>query len=94
MSEPTYTRTRAIKQVDETTVETTSTSYTDKLSSVRIETSKDIQTSQNELLKDLVSCLDVLKDTEDSLTIKITKRHGQPRLITKTWTVTKEYYGK
>jgi hypothetical protein len=89
-----YTRIKAVKQVDEETLEIVSTSYTDKLSSVRTEISKDVQTSQQDLLKDLISCLDVLKETDECLTIKITKKHGQPRLITKTWTVSKEYHGK
>lgn len=89
-----YTKTRQVKQIDTDTVEIVSSSYTDKLSSVRTEISKDIQTSQQTLLKDIVTCLEELQHTEEKLTIEITKKFGQPRLITKTWTISKEYYGK
>lgn len=89
-----YTKTRETVEIDDNTIQVTSRSYTDKLSSMRVEISKDIQTSQQTLLKDLVTCLEKLTETDDCLTIVIRKKHGQPRLITQTWTETKEYYGK
>lgn len=90
---PQFTKTEETKQLDADTVQTTYKSYTKELNNVVTKISKDIKTNQNDLLKDIVSCLDVLKETEDSLTITIKKRQGQVKLITKTWTVQKEYYG-
>lgn len=67
--------------------------YTDGLKSLKKEYSQNIQTSRNTVMGDLIACLDVLTDgTSTEVTIKVTAKHGQPDLINKTWTPTKERY--
>jgi hypothetical protein len=72
------------------------TSYTEKLSSVKTETEKKILTNTDTFLGDILSCLDVIKKHETrQLVIEIsTDKFYQPKLIIKTWTTSKEYHGK
>lgn len=76
------------------TIETSS--YTDKLSSQKVETEQKILTNTNTFLGDVLQCLDVIKRQQTkTLTIEITTdRYYQPKLIVKTWTISQEYYGK
>ncbi len=94
MTEPRYARLKETTVIDDVTREIRYSSYTDKLSSAKVQREQDIRTDMNHLLKDVVTCLESLKETEDELVLAIKVRHGQPHLITKTWTVSKEYYGK
>lgn len=94
MNDMTHTKTRETASLPDGSVQVTSKSYADKLTKLTVEITKSMKTNRNDLLKDIVSCLDVLQETEDNLIIQISKRAGEPKLITKTWTVTKEYYGK
>lgn len=69
--------------------------YTEGLKSLKKDMSQNIQTSRNNVLGDLISCLDVLTDgTSDSVIIEVTAKRQEPVLIVKTWTVIKERYGK
>lgn len=96
MSEQTlqFTKIKRTIPIDEDTVSIESRSYTDNLSSYKEEQSKDIKTSPQTILKDVIACLDVLDEGIEGVTICIRKYKGEPNLITKTWTVKKEYYGK
>lgn len=94
MSDIEYSKTRTVTMISADEREIISESYTDRLTKRTVETSKDIITTGETILRDVISCLDVLGETEECLTITIRKKKGSPYLITKTWVVRKEYPGK
>lgn len=69
--------------------------YTDGLKSLKKEYSQNILTSRNTVMGDLIACLDVLTDgASDEVLIRVTAKHNQPALITKTWTGATERYSR
>jgi hypothetical protein len=93
MSEIKHATIRESTEQADGTVSITTRSYTEKLSSVKTEVERRHPTSANTLFKDLLSCTDVLKETEE-LTLTIVKKHGQPHLIRQTYIIGREYHGK
>lgn len=71
-------------------------SFTDKLSLHEIKTEKTIHTSRETILTDLIKCLELFTKQESrEITIQLkADEFYQPKLLIKTWTVKKEYYGK
>lgn len=63
--------------------------YFDGLKSVKEQVREDSTTNQEDLLKDVIKCLEVLKGDTPELTIKIIKKNGEPAIIQKTYTVSK-----
>jgi hypothetical protein len=70
--------------------------YTEELNGYQEEYSKNIKTSRDTYLGNVMSCLDVISNKQTRvLTIKITtNRNYEPEMIVKTWTTKKEHYGK
>lgn len=65
--------------------------YHDGLNTIEEKTMLSIQTSQEDLLTDVIRCLDQLKTDTPNLEIKIIKDdRGFPHIIQKTWVVYKE----
>jgi hypothetical protein len=91
-----YTKIRQTKQLDEHTTEITRATYTDKPHSVTTEITKTIPTDGSNLLKDTISCLEIITRGESRrLIIEVQcDPTGEPVLVTKTWMVNKEIYGK
>lgn len=94
---PPHTKVKTMREQPDGTTEIESRSMTDKLSSVKQEISQNMKTSAAGLAADVIACLQhvTYRETEE-LTIKITtdKVTGEPRLITKTWLIKKEFYGR
>lgn len=65
--------------------------YYDGLVTIKEQTREDIKTTQNTLLADVISCLDVLKTDTPELIIRIMKdKYGSVNIIQKTWTTDKK----
>lgn len=79
---------------DDGSVVHTSQSYYDKLSYEKIEVEKKLTTSQQTLLKDIISCLEHISNGADELTLKIEASRGTPKRITKTWVQSKQHYNR
>lgn len=94
---PPHTKVKTERSMPDGTTEISSYSMTEKLSSVKQEISQNMKTTADRLAADVIACLQhvTFKETEE-LTIKITvdKETGEPRLITKTWLINKEFYGR
>lgn len=94
---PPYTKVKTIRERGDDTVEIDSWSTFTALSSVKQEIQQSIKTSGTNLAADVIKCLQHVTFHETTeLTIHITtdKKTGEPTLITKTWLVNKEYYGR
>lgn len=96
MSTPQHTKIKRTTIVDEDTLLIVHESYTDKLSNIKEEVAKNIQTSRMSFLADLIACSEVFSKRESKkLTLEITADDNyEPKLIVKIWTTKKEYYGK
>lgn len=69
--------------------------YTEGLKSLKKDMSQNILTNRNNVLGDLIECLDVLTDgTSTKVVIEVSAKQKEPVLIVKTWTVIQERYGK
>ena len=96
MPTPNFTKVKTIKTNDDGSADISTHSVTKKLSSVKQEIQQSIKTDRQNLAADIISCLQHITYHETSeLTIHITTdAAGDPSIITKTWLVHKEYYGK
>ncbi len=94
---PNHTKVRTSKQFDDGQIEIETQSVHRSLSLVKQEISQNIQTNPERLAADIINCLQHItfhETTELTLQIQADPKTGAPRLITKTWTVHKEYYGR
>lgn len=87
-----YVKLKQTKQLDELTTEITSATYTDRPHSVKTEITKTIPTDSQNILKDFLSCLEIITRGESRmLTVDVhCDKTGEPVLVTKTWTVSRE----
>jgi len=94
---PQHTKVRTRTPLDNGDVQIDSHSMHEKLSSVSQEIEQHVKTSRETLALDLIRCSELIQTGEtEELTLKIVadKVSGEPKLITKIFTVNKEYYGK
>lgn len=94
---PPHTKVRTRKALPNGDVQIDSHSMHEQLSSVSQEIEQHVKTSRESLALDVIRCLELIQQGETpELTLKIAadKATGEPKLITKIFTVQKEYYGK
>lgn len=94
MSDPKHAKISTYEQAADGTIKRTTKSYFDYLASIKEERIDKVKTSRENLLKDVVSCLDVIaqqKTKELTLTI-LSDEFNQPTRIIKTYTISKEEF--
>lgn len=90
-----HVRIKTFEDQPDGTIKATTESYFESLASIKEEIIKQIPTSKEKMLTDLISCLDVVhkQQTRDMLTIRIhMDEWGQPNRIEKQYTTKKENY--
>lgn len=96
MPTPPHTKVRTVKEFNDGSVEMNSHSTYKQLNSIKQEIGQNIETSLETLPADVMRCLRHITagETEDlNIQISTNKKTGQ-LLITKSWTINKEYYGR
>lgn len=94
---PNHTKVRTERSLPDGSKVIDSHSVHTALSSVKQEIQQHVKTTRETLALDLIKCSEIIANGQtDELSLRITidKTTGDPSLITKTWTVHKEYYGK
>lgn len=94
---PPYTKVKTIRSTPEGEVIDSHSTYKDHLSSVKQEISRTYDTSRDSLAADLIKHSEIMRNGEtEELDLKIScdKVTGEPRLITVTWLVHREHYGR
>jgi len=77
------------------TIQILADSYYEKLAHSQTELKKLVPTSSQTILKDVLSCLDlVTQDKSPEVTIRIISKRGDPSVIEKTWVVSKENFDR
>lgn len=99
MQTPPHTKVRTVREFADGRVEVDShsTYKSSTPNTVKQEIGQNIETSVESLPADVMRCLRHITEGETKeLTIKIEvdRKTGLPALITKTWLVNKEYYGR
>lgn len=92
-----HIRIKTFEPQEDGSVKATTESYFESLASVKEEIVKQITTSQDKLLADLISCLDVIhkQEVRDKLTLVIhVDDWNKPNRIEKQYTTKKESYNK
>lgn len=91
-----HTKTTTITALSPDTNEIKFESYTDELKLRKIKHEQSIITSRATFLGDIMKCLDILSSKQShDLTIHIeANEYHEPTRIVKTWTVSKENYGR
>ena len=88
-----HTTVRVITELPDGSASIKTKSYNEDLSSIKSEVERRYPTSRNTLFADMLTCTEVLKESEQ-LTLIIEKRKGEPYLIRQIYTVNREYHGK
>lgn len=94
---PQHTKVKTRTLLPNGDVQIDSHSMHENLSSVQQEIEQHVKTSRETLALDLIKCSELIQTGEtDKLILEITadKTTREPKLITKIFTVNKEYYGK
>lgn len=91
-----HVKIKTITPQEDGSLHTVTESYFDQLASIKEEIVKQIKTDRNNLLGDIISCLDVVqKQQTKELTLKIyLDEFNQPARIVKEYTTKKESYNK
>lgn len=74
-------------------VVTTIDGYYDKHASQKVKIEKHVKVDHSNTLAEFIKCLDLAK-VSDEVVIKLKGKNGQPFLITKEWTESKEDFGR
>lgn len=75
------------------TVKIQADSYYESLAHQLVEIEKQLPTSKQTILKDILTCLELItKDKSIEVNIRIKARDGEPVELTKRWTVVKESF--
>lgn len=96
MLEPKHTTIRTHTPVDEDTVSIETKKYYEKLASIKQEIEQNIKTDSSKFLSDLIAAVSIIKEQktqELNISIKCDERF-LPKLITKTYTTSKERFDK
>lgn len=85
-------RKRIFQQQEDGTVHIRTEGYYEELNSVKEELRQNLITTQDTLLKDIITALEVFTSTDcPEITIELFKdKYGEPQRMVKTWTVHKE----
>lgn len=75
-------------------VQYTTESYYEQLSHKMIEMEKQLPTNKQQVLKDVISCLDHLLQGSPRLVLTIDAKHNEPVRIVKRWMVSKENFNR
>lgn len=90
-----HVRIKTFLDLPDGSVQATTESYFESLASIKEEIVKQIPTNTNNVMSDVISCLDVIskQQTRDKLTISIyLDEWGKPNRIEKQYTTKKENY--
>lgn len=71
----------------------TTESYYEKLAHRHIEVEQHVEVDQSNILSEFIKCLDLAKKS-DKVRIDIKSKHGQPFMLVKQWTESKEDLGR
>lgn len=91
---PPHTKIKTTRQFQDGRVEIDSHSTYKELNSVKQEVGQNIETTPESLAAEVMRCLRHLTDGETSEMAISIKRTGARVLITKTYLLNKEYYGR
>lgn len=91
-----HVKIRTVQENVDGSLNVSTESYFDHLASIKEEVVKQIKTDRNNLLSDIISCLDVVEkqQTKELTLVIVLDEFNQPSRITKQWTVKKESYNK
>lgn len=95
--DPKHVRIKTFEEQPDGSVKATTQSYFESLASIKEEIVKQIPTNSNDILSDVISCLDVIskQQTRDKLTISIyLDEWGKPNRIEKHYTTKKETFNR
>src|SRR5690349_2941197 len=94
---PNFTKVKTIRTYEDGSSEIDTRSVTRRLSSIKQEIQQTVDTNPTTLAADIIKCLEPItyhETSELTLHISTNPATGNARIITKTWTVDKEHFGR